>query len=263
MALLILIAALWIAVLAPGLYKRFSQGRPTESIDDFHYQLHLLERTGPKLVAPAYRLESVEPGGRDASQGLPTVSSKPGIGTLVLLPPPVGSQRLGTSGGADSPSDPFSNPSSFSQQGTGDMARWDADRPRLVARSADPIRRQLARSRRRNVVGTMFGLFIFTGLLGTVHSLRIMWVVTAMTGLALCAYGALVTYAQRLTLENRRHAAVASEIGQRWDATRSDIAAARARAMPSGSAADIVFANRTIGTRQVDEPEPRQAVAAR
>lgn len=59
MVVLVLVVV-WIAVLAPRLVRRFRDGRSHSSIDSFHEQLHLLERTGPKLVEPAYRLEVPE-----------------------------------------------------------------------------------------------------------------------------------------------------------------------------------------------------------
>jgi len=53
----LVLVVLWIAVLTPRLIRHFREGRSVYSIDSFHEQLHLLERTGPKLVQPAYRLE--------------------------------------------------------------------------------------------------------------------------------------------------------------------------------------------------------------
>ena len=67
MVVLILVA-LWIVVLAPAFLKSWLKRQPGESIDSFHHQLHLLERAGPKIVAPAYRLETATAGsGRSRS----------------------------------------------------------------------------------------------------------------------------------------------------------------------------------------------------
>jgi hypothetical protein len=63
----LILVVLWIAVLTPRLVRHFREGRSQSSIDSFHEQLHLLERTGPKLVEPAHRLEVPEdeaPAGR-------------------------------------------------------------------------------------------------------------------------------------------------------------------------------------------------------
>ncbi len=56
MVVLVLVVV-WVAVLTPRLVRHFREGRSHSSIESFHEQLHLLERTGPKLVEPAYRLE--------------------------------------------------------------------------------------------------------------------------------------------------------------------------------------------------------------
>jgi hypothetical protein len=56
----LVLVVLWVAVLTPRLVRHFQQGRSNSSIDSFHEQLHLLERAGPKLVEPAYRLEVPE-----------------------------------------------------------------------------------------------------------------------------------------------------------------------------------------------------------
>jgi hypothetical protein len=63
----LILVVLWTAVLTPRLVRHFREGRSQSSIDSFHEQLHLLERTGPKLVEPAHRLEHPEdeaPAGR-------------------------------------------------------------------------------------------------------------------------------------------------------------------------------------------------------
>jgi hypothetical protein len=53
---LLILAMVWLAVLGPGLLRRRAERRSTDSIGAFHRQLRVLERTGPALVDPAYRL---------------------------------------------------------------------------------------------------------------------------------------------------------------------------------------------------------------
>lgn len=53
----LVILALWTALLGPGVARWLRGRRPTTSIASFHRQLRKLERSGPKLVEPAYRLE--------------------------------------------------------------------------------------------------------------------------------------------------------------------------------------------------------------
>ncbi len=56
MVVLVLVLV-WVAVLTPRVVRHFREGSSHSSIESFHEQLHLLERAGPKLVQPAYRLE--------------------------------------------------------------------------------------------------------------------------------------------------------------------------------------------------------------
>lgn len=53
---LLVLAMVWLAVLGPGLLRRRAERRSTDSIGAFHRQLRVLQRTGPALVDPAYRL---------------------------------------------------------------------------------------------------------------------------------------------------------------------------------------------------------------
>lgn len=56
MVIILILVVLWGVVLAPGLLRRVKSQASVSSIDSFHHSLHLLERSGPKLVEPAYRL---------------------------------------------------------------------------------------------------------------------------------------------------------------------------------------------------------------
>ncbi len=77
MIVLILVAILWLAVLVPGIISKLSERRNAGSIGRFHERLHLLERTGPKLVQPAYRLTGTD----GASSSVPMI--------VPVAPPPV------------------------------------------------------------------------------------------------------------------------------------------------------------------------------
>jgi len=61
---LVILAMVWIVVLGPSLLRRRAERRSTDSIGDFHRQLRILQRAGPSVVDPAYRLD---PGGNSAS----------------------------------------------------------------------------------------------------------------------------------------------------------------------------------------------------
>ena len=71
MILLVLVGLLWVAVLAPSAWRRFSERQGVGSIDHFHHQLRLLEHAAPKTVTPAYRLHTAVPGrtGTEAQAG--------------------------------------------------------------------------------------------------------------------------------------------------------------------------------------------------
>jgi hypothetical protein len=78
MAIVVILVVLWGVVLTPTVLRRFKGSEGHQSIDSFHHSLHLLERSGPKIVQPAYRLSS------PSSISTPTTQPRP---RLVLLRP--------------------------------------------------------------------------------------------------------------------------------------------------------------------------------
>jgi len=62
---LLLLALVWIAVLAPPFLRRSVESRKSDSINDFRRHLGVLQRTGPKLITPAHRRATT--GGRPMS----------------------------------------------------------------------------------------------------------------------------------------------------------------------------------------------------
>ena len=59
---LMLLAVVWIAVLAPPLLKRGAESRRADSIGDFHRQLGVLRRTGPRAAGLAGYRAPARPG---------------------------------------------------------------------------------------------------------------------------------------------------------------------------------------------------------
>ena len=53
---LLILAALWAALLVPPYIRNRSESRPADSIGDFRHPLRVLQRTGPSSVQPANRL---------------------------------------------------------------------------------------------------------------------------------------------------------------------------------------------------------------
>jgi hypothetical protein len=232
MVVLILVV-LWIVVLTPGAVRWYRARQPTESIDSFHQQLHLLERTGPKLVEPAYRLETVQSrtGVAVGQSGLPSVSSRPGRPNLVLLSQADDDPRVGGVPAGGTPGDDVVEDASGvryhrvlgpepggwapagwaggtygSGGGVGSGSRIDgpAGRGRGSKSPEDARRRRLAQRRRRTLIMWTAGVLVLTAMLGAVPSLHALWVVTGLAALGLAGYVGLVAYAQLLESEHPR-----------------------------------------------------------
>jgi len=202
---LILVAVLWIAVLVPSVLSKLSERRSAGSIGRFHQRLDLLERTGPKLVEPAYRLTGTD-------------SSRPGTPMLVpVTPPPVRpTLRLVSSdddlefSAEDAPQlrevDDLESPLEEemvelpSPRSAEDV---EFEHPESMAALAVRDRRQLARRRRRHVFGILCSLAAITGLLGLAHPLRAAWVVSGVFVGLLIAFVGLAVYGQHI--EEERH----------------------------------------------------------
>jgi hypothetical protein len=191
--LLLILVVLWIVVLAPGFVKRHFEKRSTESIESFHERLHLLERTGPKIVAPAYRLESSEaPAAPQSASGYPAISSRP---NLVLLRPVADDGYRDVVEADDGVH--YERITSLATPVPRDDRRSQAEERR---------RRQerIARQRRRDLVLGLGATLVVTGLLGLIGALHLLWIVTALAAAALVSYVGLVAYAQTLVPDRRR-----------------------------------------------------------
>lgn len=241
MALLILVAALWAVVLAPTMLKRRSERKSVGSIEHFHHQLHLLERTGPKLVPPAYRLESVESatGVAVGATGYPAITSSARRPNLVLLkpvapgehpddevvddasgghyrrvgpPPGLWPEEPAEGTGAGSPVTGAPAPGPYDLPGAGTSRhgrRVGVPRGRLDE----------ARRRRRDFVALLAGTTVFTALLGIVPSLHLLWVVSVLGIVALAAYVGLAAYMLRAdtamaSRPRRAHCAPATHLAE-------------------------------------------------
>jgi hypothetical protein len=204
---LILVAVLWIAVLVPSVISKLSERRSAGSIDNFHQRLDLLERTGPKLVAPAYRLTGTESAAGPTGPVLVAALRPPTVRpNLILLPPaqaaPGSSETL-----IEDPSEPPESDevvvrlhSWAVEEDESNFSALSTEERQLVA--AD--RRRLARKRRRDVFGVLCALAALSGLLGLVHPLRAAWIASAVFLALLLVFVGLAVYGQRVEAE-RRH----------------------------------------------------------
>jgi hypothetical protein len=196
--ILLILVGLWIVVLAPSAIKRLFDRRPTASIESFHQRLDLLQRTGPKIVSPAYRLQTAHSGTGLApcESGFPAVSSMPGRPNLVLLPP------------VDDEAVPeivaSFGPEGYEEEWVESYEEYPPVAAEARRRGPDPFQRHRTRVRRRNVLALLAVNLLVTAPLGAMAGLHLLWIVTGISGLALAAYLSLVAYAKALTAQERR-----------------------------------------------------------
>jgi len=192
--LLILVALLWIAVLAPSAWRRFSERQGVGSIDHFHHQLQLLEHAGPKTVSPAYRLHTALDDGAPAPEAPASIdSSRP---NLVLLRPTDDAAAADIDDG---------------QGGHYERVQvLDPPEPEcLPDEGADlrALRREHARRRCTMLLRCLGGLAVSTGLIGILPGMHLAWVFTGVVGLALVGLLGLIAYAKELETEQARRRA--------------------------------------------------------
>jgi hypothetical protein len=179
--LLVLVAVLWVVVLAPSALRRIRERGGVGSVDHFHHQLELLEHAGPKLVAPAYRLRSA------ASIGNPSAaaSSRP---KLVLLRAVHDGQAADIDGvdGAH-----------YARVGVIERPEPPVS-PAQTHTELAAYRRQQARRRCTFVLRLLAAAAVTTGTLGVLPTVRLAWIFTGLTGIAALALAGLIAYAHEL-----------------------------------------------------------------
>lgn len=191
MVILVLVLV-WVAVLTPRVVRHFKEAGSHSSIESFHEQLHLLERAGPKLVEPAYRLETdacdALSGGAATAGGASAPFRKAGYAArtdLALVDHLADSTAEGPVGPAPG---------------------WSASV--RTRRLADDRRR--SRKRRRDVLVGLLAVATVTGVLGAMHALHLLWAITGISVVAIAGYVALVAYAQLLNADRQAGRPVAS-----------------------------------------------------
>jgi hypothetical protein len=190
--LLVLVVLLWLAVLAPSVWRRFGERQGVGSIDHFHQQLQLLEHAGPKTVAPAYRLHTATPGQRstDAVADIAIDSSRP---KLVLLRPTEDAAAADVDG---------DDGSHYERVGV-------LDRPEPMCLpelhvALPSIRREQARRRCTMLLRCLGAVAISTTLIGLFPGLHLAWVVAALAGLTALGLVGLMAYAKEIEAEQAR-----------------------------------------------------------
>ena len=220
----LIILALWVALLAPGVVKWLRTHKPSTSIASFHRQLRLLEHTGPKLVEPAYRLEGEDRRVTEWEEPAPPAR----VPRLVLLPSGATPKEPTTMRHADRYQDRYEDP--YGAVDDVDQAAWDdpwaEPEPRHATRSYRTVRtpryddyeydddldyeddeapmRVLtparAKSRRKRIIIGLGVTAAVTFVFGLMPSLGMLWLLTFASVLALACYLGLMFYASNAGL---------------------------------------------------------------
>jgi hypothetical protein len=193
MIVVVILVAAWGVILGPSLLRRRSEhGGGVSSISHFHNQLRVLEQSrGEPIVFPAFRLQSVPGEGSSDVPNSRDNSARPVLTVVGAkeLPRPA----LAFLGEAIAAEETISSSfSGFQPMGTG------------MARPANPDARLLARRRRRDTLSVLALVFTLTLVIGSIPGARPAWVVTAIAGVALGAYVALLAHMQRVMAEGER-----------------------------------------------------------
>ena len=196
MILLVLVAVLWVVVLAPSVLRRIRERGGVGSVDHFHHQLELLEHAGPKLVDPAYRLRSAGSGQSAAPSSHPKLVLLRAVQDGQVADIEDGDGAHYTRVGVIQPPEPPVSPT-----------QTDAE---LAA-----YRRQQARRRCTFVLRLLVGVAITTGILGVLPAFRLAWIFTGITGIAALALAGLIAYAREVEGQRRQSRPGPSNYGGR------------------------------------------------
>ena len=242
MVLVVVILVAWIVILGPSLLRRRARGGGVESITHFHHQLQILEHSAPEpIVAPAYRLRALDGSGTPtgitypdhgappvltvvgakelprpalAFLGEPAVAAVADPGDDTDLPPAAVRRDLtrGRAGDGNSVhADTAHADTAHRGQPVPDRAYQEAthrSRPPVELdvspRGVDLRARSLARRRRRDTLLVLGVAFVVTLLLGLIPGASFLWVASALIGVALVGYVAVLVNLRRLADERER-----------------------------------------------------------
>ena len=160
--LLLILAALWVALLLPPHLRNRAENRPADSIGDFRHQLRVLDRIGPTAVSPANSLRGAR---------RPAASLGLGLGR------PSSSRRLASEVVA--------------------ARRYAAAR----SMAPDALRRRASQRRRRDILFSLVGLTGLSAIIGFVPGMSVMWFVTAVGGVMLALYVGMLLHMRNRAAE--------------------------------------------------------------
>jgi hypothetical protein len=188
--LLVLVAILWIVVLAPSVWRRWAERQGAGSIDHFHHQLELLEHAGPKLVTPAYRLHTARP--QETRSGSFTSAKVAATRPQLMLLRPVDDEDSADIDGQDG--------AHYERVGVLDVPDPPVD-PEQTRAGLAAYRRQQAKHRCTVMLRLLTATAVSTGLLGMLPSLHLAWIATALSGLAAITLVGLIAYSREVAVQ--------------------------------------------------------------
>jgi len=237
--LVIIILVAWAVILGPGLIRRRARGGGDQSITHFHHQLRILEHSAPEpIVAPAYRLRSVDGNGSPTGITYPD-TGKPPVLTVVgakELPRPalaflgepapddgttVPDVREAAPDARPTRAEYLDPPVATIDRRRDVREQWVTEAPLLSdmadapgrhipesrgpgPRGIDTLAREEARRRRRATLSVLAVVFVATLVFGVVSGATIMWALCAFDGVALLAYVTLMVHLRRMAVERER-----------------------------------------------------------
>jgi membrane protein YdbS with pleckstrin-like domain len=200
---LVFLAAVWAVILIPSLLRRRRNG---DSISHFHHQLGILQRGDTPAVPPPYRLQCVPSSRSVTVNGAPLTT--PPVLTVVgsdKLPKPalayLGAQGPAT--GAQGPATGAQGPATIGAP-IASASHPPAEVAQDSYRVSDAFSRQVARKRRRDTLMVLVLTFAFSLFIGMIPATRMLWVVTAISGVAMVAYVALLVHLRGVAEERER-----------------------------------------------------------
>lgn len=229
MVLVIIILVAWAVILGPSLIKRRARSGGHQSITHFHQQLRILEHSAPEpIVAPAYRLRSVDASGSATGVTYPDSGVRPKL-TVVgakelprpalaflgepapdpVVVPAVDAPRVLRGVAGDDTYDDYGERYAPAGRPRPSRDEWSGyDGPPPVAPDGgsrgDTFARTQARRRRRDTLSVLAAVFVLTLLVGVVTGTSAVWALCALDGVALVAYVALLVHLRGMAFEREQ-----------------------------------------------------------
>jgi hypothetical protein len=197
---LVFLVVVWAVVLVPMLLRRRRTG---DSISHFHHQLGILRGGDTPAEPPSYRLQSVPSTRSVTVNGAPLTT--PPVLTVVgcdQLPRPA-LAYLGEPGPAPAHA-PMDEPGPARSM---PAVEWDRRSPAQLPQDqyrVDAFSRQVARKRRRDTLMVLVLTFACSVFLGIIPAARLLWVASAISGVAIVAYVAVLVHLRSGAAERER-----------------------------------------------------------